>query len=145
MARLRIENKLLSEIKKGRYDLTKRRCSSGALGTWAEGVAHHFVLKDELITTLLSKLESSDKAEQAYVFQFFFNAFPRLMDVPSPRYVQVMRAGLERGNTLFRDAVDLIEWLGPDTNDPWLAPFLQDFQNFEENAQAVVTEDDIPF
>ena len=140
--RLRIENKLLSEIKRGRYDPSTKACV-GALGTWAEGIASQFVLKDELIATLLRKLETSDRGEQAYVFQYFFSAFPRLMDAPSPRYVRV---GLQQGNTLFRDALDLIEFLAPAIpDDPWHKPFVDDFQGFVENAQDVVTEDDIPF
>lgn len=66
------------------------------------------------------------------------------MDAPSSRYVRVMSAGLHQGNTLFRDAFDLIDVFGVH-DDPWYKPFVVDFKNFAENAQAVVTEDDIPF
>ena len=103
------------------------------------------MLKDELIATLLRKLESSDRGEQAYVFEYFFQVFPKLMDVPSRRYVHVMRTGLQSGNQLFHDALDDIEYRISGGEYPWLDPFVEDFENFEEGRAAILTEDDIPF
>lgn len=143
MARLRIENKLLSEIKNGRYDPSTKRCQAGGLGTWAEGIASHFILRDELIATLLRKLESSDRGEQAYVFRYFMHLFPTLLDAPPRRYIRVMRAGLQSGNKLFRDGLEAIQFLVAGEEDPWLAPFVEDFQNFAEGSEAILTEDDI--
>lgn len=145
VARIRIENKLLSQTKNGRYDPSTKRCQAGGLGTWAEGIASHFVLKDELIATLLRKLESSDRGEQEYVFRYFFHLFPELMVAPSRRYVRMIRAGLQSGNKLFRDALEGIEFLVAGKADPWLDPFVEDFEKFAEGSEAILTEDDIPF
>lgn len=59
------------------------------------------------------------------------------MDAPSRRYVRMIRAGLQSGNKLFRDALEGIEFLVAGKADPWLDPFVEDFERFEEGSEAI--------
>jgi hypothetical protein len=68
-----------------RWHLGKNKCKGGSFGTWATNITQHFVLKDELLSVLLNKLESSDRGEQDYVLQFFSDVFGELTESPSFR------------------------------------------------------------
>jgi uncharacterized protein (TIGR02391 family) len=152
-ARIRIENKLLRDIVRGRCD-TSRRCFAGRLGTFSTRIAPYFVLKDRLIGILLQKLESQEVAEQAYVLLFFLNVFPDLMSQPSQRYINAMKVGLRSGRKLFCEYLTVQAesgFLNEEQEQLWAKPFAQDIENFVENpdeeiiAGPAVTEDDIPF
>src|ERR1035437_8162083 len=70
VARIRTEGRLIDDIKKGKYDTQKDQLLAGAFGTWALNIASAFVMKDQLLSILLTKLEA-DGFEQEYVFRHF--------------------------------------------------------------------------
>lgn len=141
--RLRIENKLIQDIGGGRYEQTTNRCISGALGTWATGISEHFLLKNELITTLLSKLESPDRCHQDYVFKYFIYKLFLLVGSPIQRIVRVFTEGLENGDKRFYDAIHGKLMFG---SKEWKRAFGELVENFVECEQPInIPEDEIPF
>lgn len=144
VARLRIENKLIESIKDGRYIEEKEKCLSGALGTWATNIKQqHYLLKYELIDTLLRKLRSSDITEQDYVFSYFFDYLTHLEDPPRPRTIRIITKGLDDGDKRFYDALFSTMEYGLKS---WKEAFKKPFENFVESEPTrEVTEDDIPF
>ena len=71
VARLRVEARLIEDIRDGRYMSSQRKLLSGAFGTWAVGYLREFILRDRLAAVLLAKLRSSDRTQQDYVFEYF--------------------------------------------------------------------------
>jgi uncharacterized protein (TIGR02391 family) len=70
-AKLRSENRFLKSVTEGEYITSSRKCIKGALGTWCRRHLHVFIMKDDFLWILLAKLESSNKNEQDYVFEYF--------------------------------------------------------------------------
>lgn len=143
VARLRVENKLIQAIRTGRYDPEAKRCTSGALGTWASGRLEYFALKKDLLGVLLDKLESTNRREQDYVFKFFFYHFPDIFEVPTPWMVQIVNKGLESGDVRFNDAMSYYMQMGPDS---WKRPFQKAYNEFQEvEPTPEPDDDDLPF
>lgn len=141
-ARLRTENKLINSIKDGRFNQMEKTYLGGHFGSWACRICKHFTLKDQLINTLLMKLESSDNYEQDYVLRFFFRHFPELMSSPTPRMKEVISKGLKDGDLRFYDELGT---LFLDCSESWNTAFSELYNNFVECEPEPTTEDDIPF
>lgn len=141
-ARLRTENKLIKSIADGRYNKMAHKCTAGGFGAWAERISKEFILKDQLIDTLLMKLESPDIQEQDYIFRFFFNCFLNLISQPTPKTVKIISKGLNEGDKRYYDEVGyLIE-----SSQSWAAAFSKLYENFvEREPTPTVEEDDLPF
>jgi len=140
-ARLRTENKLIKSIKNGRYIDMEEKCISGGFGAWALKIINDFILKDELVDVLLTKLESTDSLEQDYVFRFFFSHFHKFPNSPTPRMIEIISKGLKEGDKRFYDLVEpLIA-----QSQSWAATFSELYEDFVEREPTPTVEDDIPF
>jgi len=143
LARLRVENRFLEEIKKGIYNPKAGKCVAGALGTWYNESIRHSLLKNDFISALLTKLTTTNTYEQEYVFKFFFNALisilPDMNEFTVKRANSVLNAGLKAGNILFYNALTPII----ETWEDWAGePFKDAYESFVEKAES---DDDIPF
>ena len=152
ISRMRAENMLIKSIKDGKYDVSQNKCLKGALGTWANGRATHFLLKQETADACIAKLSSSDTHEQDYIFEYLFTELTRLMDKPNWAFQTAVRRGLKDGDRRFYDALSSLVAFEFDETDslghPWIKPFAEEWKNFKEAVydQGVVAEDDdVPF
>jgi uncharacterized protein (TIGR02391 family) len=143
-ARLRTENKLIQSIKGGRFDSQTRNTVKGALGTWAMNRCCHFLLKDELINTLTTKLRSSDPQEHTYVFHYFWDELVKLAKPPSKVLVYVITEKLRAGNKDFYDKLFAEQEFG---DSKWVEPFKKDLESFKEREPTadIQSDDDVPF
>ena len=142
IARMRTENMIIKSIKDGRYDVAQRKCLKGALGTWADGRATHFLLKQETADACIAKLRSSDTYEQDYVFQYLFTEIMSLMDKPNWAFDTAVRRGLKDGDKRFYDALCSFTAFEDETEklkNPWIRPFAEEWKNFKEAVTAVPT------
>ena len=141
-ARLRIENRLIRSIRDGRYRQRDDRCIGGAFGTWGQRYLQYFILKEEVLNTLCSKLRSSNVEEEKYVLKYFFSSLDRLASTIPPQLDRILIAKLKAGNTEFRDALD---W-GPWADDVWSVELREAHKAFEEKSKPDDSlDEDIPF
>ena len=70
-AKLRSENMFLQSVTEGEYLSSSDKCIKGAFGTWCNQHLHVFFMKDDFISVLLNKLNSSNRNKQDYVFEYF--------------------------------------------------------------------------
>lgn len=143
-ARLRTENKMLQSIAVGKYDDMTEELEAGALGTWAARRCTKFLLKDELISSLASKLSSGDRKDQSYVLTFFWDALISLGTPPARRLAIAIKKQLSSGNkALYEKLVHEKRW----RNSQWADGFKSEMEVFKEGApqEEFPTEDDIPF
>ncbi len=141
-ARLRIENKLIQSIAEGRYDSRNQKCKSGALGTWATEIGQYFLLKEELVSRIITKLSSEDQDQHDYVMTYFWRELVNLQNPPSERLVRIIKNKLKAGNRTFYDQLK-IEELGSGTE--WVVPFAQEMNAFKPNEAFDAEPDDLPF
>jgi uncharacterized protein (TIGR02391 family) len=148
VARIRAENMVIDDIKRGKCNTQTGKCMAGGNATWAANILHLFITKAYVMQALRTKLSSSDRAEQEYVFRFFDLSLSALEPKPSPWTVDVITKGLKAGDKRF---YQLVGRLGnPVFGDAeWLDPFRPAFDAFEERPpwQSVggITDDDVPF
>jgi uncharacterized protein (TIGR02391 family) len=146
-ARLRIENKLIKSVEEGSYMRETKKCVRGALGTWALSICEDFLLKDEFLWSISRKLLYGAKAEQDYIFQFFFHQLPRLADPPTPLMKTAMRKGLRAGDKRFYDGLRGLTIPPGCFPKSWEQEFKEQMDGFAE-AEPTSEEgpaDDIPF
>lgn len=142
-ARLRTENKLIGSIAEGRYDSRTRKCTAGALGTWAVGRCGYFLLKEELKATLIRKLRSENTHENEYVFQFLWHEFPTIETPPSDYLMHVIKGKLKAGNRRFFDQLSVFDMVG---NGEWIQPLREAMAAFKEREPtSPMADDDLPF
>ena len=142
--RIRTEHILAESIQSGQYDISNDRCSSGALGTWANSLLGYFLSKDDILFSLLLKLKSGNILEQDYVFQFFFNTIFRLLeDNDWAEYAcSVILQGLSDGDIRFYNAIKSIMW---SKDNSFEEKFRDAYDNFHEKTLTQEPEDDVPF
>lgn len=140
--RMRIENKLIKSIKKGKWHQLKQRCIDGAFGTFAINITKDFILKENLLSVLVNKLDSSDREEQDYVFKYFSNHLDELTSSPTSWLEAVVKKGLKNGDNRFKEMVEYsFSWSGAE----WQTPFKDDIENFEEKPLDDEYDDGSPF
>jgi uncharacterized protein (TIGR02391 family) len=151
-ARLRIENKLIRSVESGKWVAKQNRCSSGALGTWAVNVIKYFTLKDEMWRALTSKLSTSDREEQDYVFTYFMRYAYQCYDAPPSFLIWVVIVALKAGDSRFKEAVEgwqVDQFLaGREEQDSWTKPFAEAVASFalaHEANEPAITDEDVPF
>jgi uncharacterized protein (TIGR02391 family) len=141
-ARLRSENRLISDLKDGRYSRTTARCLGGSLATWSVGFWPQFLLKREVLGVLTEKLRSLDREQLGYVVQFCFSSLEGLAPAPPPSLEKVVIAALKRGDAEVKNAMDGLmlfgRWTWSKDVDAALAAF-QEAQSFADD------DDDLPF
>lgn len=142
IARLRIENRIVRNIKDGLYDITERRCSGGALATWARSFLPHFSMKDEAMSAIAGKLRSCSNEEQDYVFTFFFSSLDLLAEKPTPGLTRALFNGLKSGDERFFHAINS----GSLWNDEKWSPMLKEaFEHFKSKPDVPEGGEEVPF
>ncbi len=143
LARIRVESKLIKSISEGRLDVKTDKAISGPFGTWAIGIATHFVLKDDLIKTLRMKLYSGIREQEDYLFRFFLGIWMELEPIPSQYTINALKRGLKAGKQNFHDAIGL-NFL--DDDHAWITPIKAEYDHFVAASPTFDNlEDDIPF
>ncbi len=147
VARLRIENRFIQDIKDARYDAKTNKCrGAGALGTWCTALIPHFTLKDELASALMTLLGSGDRQRSDYVFQFFFRHLENLAGKQNQRLRRILVNGMQSGDKRFHD---IVLGIFDDEPDPdWGEKVIEAANGFQEKSQDSpfdVDDDDLPF
>lgn len=137
-SRMRIEGMMLKSIHEGLYDLSRRKCKSGALGTWISRLGSNLIMRDQVEKALLKKLLSDAVEEQDYVFNFFF-LLSSLAPIPSKHVQEVINKGLKDGDIRYYNALTDVMSSGSE----WAKPFKDGYNSFikPESAQ----KDEIPW
>jgi uncharacterized protein (TIGR02391 family) len=150
--RMRAENMIIKSIRNGDFNASQNKCIKGALGTWADERATYFLLKQEIADACITKLSSSNKYEQDYVFKYLFVEITRLIDKPDYTLRNVIKLGLKKGDKRFYDALSSLVAFEFDEADklghPWIMPFAEEFKNFKETVDTqddMDQSEDIPF
>lgn len=149
--RMRAENMIIKSITDGRYDVSQDKCLKGALGTWANRRAKHFLLKQEVADACIAKLRSSDIYEQDYVFEYLFTEISRLMDKPNGALLIAIKRGLKNGDKRFYNAMgSFVEFEDDGTinlENPWIKSVKEEYSNFKEAEDSGFVDefDDVPF
>jgi uncharacterized protein (TIGR02391 family) len=107
VARLRTENRLISNLEDGRYKRAFETCSGGALATWAQDdFWKYFSLKAEMLRILVEKLRSESVESQDYVLRFYFFSLDILAENPPFALQKILAERLKAGDSRFKDALD---------------------------------------
>jgi uncharacterized protein (TIGR02391 family) len=142
-ARLRSENRLIRNLKDGRYLRATNRCLGGALATWSVSFWQHFTLKPEVINVLTEKLGSSSVESQDYALQYMFDNLDSLVETPPYRLQDLFADRLKAGDIRFKQAIESV-WVFQES--PWNETVEKARAGFV-SAEPVLAEedDDIPF
>jgi hypothetical protein len=156
-ARLRIENKLIREIKQGKLSASGKL--SGGLGTWARRFLRRFALRTEGAEVLIDKLDGIDEDERRYVAKFFFASLPEILTDESEmkRAIRAISDAIRMEDLAVRDATissvrsfptewqeEFVEALKDITNPSKPGVVLNDGIPLLE-APEEISDDDIPF
>ena len=79
--KMRIENMIIEDCKKGRYDIYSG-IEKGSLGTWGNTFGRHFSRRKDLGNALISRLEN-DWYTQNYVAKYYIYSLPAIIYVDS--------------------------------------------------------------
>lgn len=140
VARLRTENRLIRNVQDGRYARARDKCNAGALATWSRAFWPHFTLKEELLTVVMEKLESSSAESQDYVLKYTIGSIDCLIEQPTPRLERLLLEKLKAGDERFYEAVTRA-WLWSDNK--WSSHVTEALNSF--TAAETTEDDDIPF
>ena len=146
IVRLRIEHILIQSIESGKYNTKTSNCHSGSLGTWANNLINDFISKDDVITTLLNKLQSENHLDSDYVFQFFFRTLLESLQ-ETEEWLQdwslnIIIDGLKNGDMRFYTAIKNKKYL---LNDKFKNKIQEYLDNFKAKEEVPEPEDDLPF
>jgi uncharacterized protein (TIGR02391 family) len=142
-ARLRIENKLIREIKKG--EILSSGKTTGALGTWGSSFIRHFALRAEAADALISKLEDLDGDDRHYAARFFLARLPEILTEESEirRATRAISSAIESGDANMREMIILNVRQFPSI---WQSQLVEALRNLTDAANpAVVFDDGTPF
>lgn len=137
-ARLRTENRIIRNLRDGRYLRKTGKCQGGALATWSRGLWPHFTLKQETMLTLVEKLRSTSIESQDYVLMYCFSSLDALADTPPPSLQRVLTDRLVAGDVRFKEAIEASSlWFD------WDEPLKKAIASFQPSNP--VPDEDIPF
>ncbi|GAB4355790.1 MAG: hypothetical protein Fur0042_25000 [Cyanophyceae cyanobacterium] len=104
--RIRIENKLIAEVRDGQWCLHSQQCVAGELGTCLPRILEHFELKNELELVIFSKLYSDDAYQLEYVYRYFLAEFQHIMPELPEALQRWMAKRLKNGDKRLKDALN---------------------------------------
>ncbi len=141
IARLRTENRIISDIQDGRFDRNSGKCLAGSLATWSTDLWAKFGLKSDAYRVVLMKLQSSSEESQDYALEFCFSMLDKLADRPSWQLLNFLVERLKAGDARFKRALDMWSlW----EDQGWDSRLQKARESFQE-AQLTPGEDDLPF
>jgi hypothetical protein len=149
-ARMRIEAMLIGSIREGLYDKQKKKCISGALGTWSNRLFNHALLISEFQDAVADRLLSGDDRAIDYIFQYIFSPLSKSVYDPDWWLIEAIDAGLKRGDVRFKEALRFINYKRKIPNSSgdveeymypkWRGAFVETLEAF-----VAAEQDDIPF
>ena len=156
VARLRIENKLLSGLEEGK--ILEGGKTTQALATWSSGFLKAFSLRKRAARTLVSKLEDSDRDDRHYVAKYFMSHLPDVVEPEgwTDRCIRAIASAIKEDDENVRFALISSVRSYPAEWQTKLATALSE-QTDPENPAVVlddgtpllsspeITDDDIPF
>jgi len=156
-ARLRIENKLIQDIKGGEVQSGSK--TTGVLGTWAGRYLKNFDSRQETAQLLLAKLDDTDPNDRHYVAKYFLHYFPEIFitEVDIKDAVRIIATKIREGDQNVREALLIVITQYPSEWQSQLAETLKDLTATENPAIyltdgtpflvsfVAIEEDDIPF
>jgi hypothetical protein len=141
-ARIRIENKLINDVKSG--EIVGGR-TTGSLGTWSNSFIKNFALRSEAAETLISKLEDVDPDDRHYVAKFFLSRFPEILieEREIRRATRAISSAVESGDTHVRESIILNVRQFPTI---WQSQLVEEMKKLTDVANpAVLLDDGTPF
>ncbi len=143
VARLRIENKLIADIRSGKF--SSRGRTTSPVATWANTLLRAFTNRIQAAEVLLEKLEGSDEDGRAYVARYFMRQLPDVLPTGArmDRCVRAIANAIRGGDDHLRQAIVLIIRTYPPAWQTALAVALQD--ETDPGNPAVVLDDGSPF
>lgn len=139
VARLRIENKLISSIKEGKADREGTAIMhAGRLGTWARDYLEYFKLKSNVARVILDKLDE-DLWSQLYIFHFFIEKLPVVYETSYQKSLcihKIVSAIKEDDDDTLKQLLLPYAWKYP---EDWLQELKKELPDLVQD------EDDIPF
>jgi uncharacterized protein (TIGR02391 family) len=146
IVRIRIEHILIQSIESGKYNTKRNTCNSGWLGTWADNLLNDFILKEDVLNILITKLGSENSFESNYIFQHFFKSLIVLAQDADDWFqdwsLLVINDGLKNGDLRFYTALRSKKHL---LNDKFKKEIQENFDNFKTKDDVLVPDDDLPF
>lgn len=142
-ARLRIENKLLSAIRKGK--VLPDGSTNEPLATWARDFLHVFASRDEAATILWLGLANDDAEKRHYVASFFFAQLPLvcLDEKQSKRAINAIADATRAKDQHIRTA--LLRYID-NFPDPWRIALVEKLADLtDSNNPARILADGTPF
>jgi len=151
--RMRIEGKIISAIEEGEVDWKGN--ITGGWATWAREHLEDFTLADRLRSTFNKKIKSDNRDEELYVFKYFLEVIPRIIqsDISVNTYVNKISSRIINNDYTFKEALlEKISYLPRE----WQKKFQNAFINEEPGIHETVflpdgsplfpiEDDEIPF
>lgn len=101
-------------------------------------------MKIDLLNAMAGKLQSSNRLEQDYIFEYFFPFFVGISDKPSISLASTIKEGLKKGDIRFYNA--LIWIMESENYKLWKAVLKPEYDSFKEvEPQHDIHGDEIPF
>jgi hypothetical protein len=141
-ARLRSENRIVNNLRDGRYSSAKGQCVGGALATWSTDFWPHFALKREILATLAEKVRSQDVQQLNYVVRFHFSSLETLAPKPPTALEKGVIAALKRGDDAVKEALDRLMLFG---SWEWSKDVSEALTSFQKADPFSDDSDDLPF
>lgn len=107
IARIRIENYLLEDLENGKYDISQKKCLSGALATWGIAFWKQFSNKQEILKVLIRHFSSDDLETSNYAIKFYFDHIRALVDILPSNLERLIIKQLQKGDQRFADSLGL--------------------------------------
>lgn len=137
VSRLRIENKLIRSIQRGKADYNGECLSgAGALGTWSKGFLIYFTHTSEIRSAITKKL-NGDIWEQLYVFHHYLRIVPTIYSVKWLReqcVSSIAKAINENEDDLFRQQLVNVFF---DYPDEWKESFRKALPGLEADFEEI--------
>jgi uncharacterized protein (TIGR02391 family) len=142
IARLRTEHLLIKSVCEGEYDEGKRKCTKGALGTWAAEIGTHMLLKKEYAQAITGRLLSHHPNARAYCFQYHFNVLREIRPDPGSRTLEKLNELLDAKDQSTYYALWFVR-VGDGAVDQWVAALKAGYEACTSHFE--ISDDDIPF
>lgn len=145
IARLRTEHRLVESIREGEYNLIKKTCTKGVLGTWAVRIVDKMELKSEYLGAVVGRITSDDPAARAYAYQYHFDKYRELKPNPPGWVLGRLKALLKVGDQQTYNALSFVteDIFHADHDENWIAALKDSYATAEPTPD--LSDDDIPF
>jgi uncharacterized protein (TIGR02391 family) len=139
LGRVRAENLMIASIKEASRVSGAPLPSNGVLGTWASDIGQYFVLKPQLVATLIHKLGSGSVEQRAYVWRYFRDDLIACVPVPPAHLKFIINKLLKEADSDTFNALYIVQ------QDDCESGWIEAFRAAHNACPLNITDDDIPF